>query len=311
MKVLVFGAAGWIGGMFLKHTRHTAVIARSRPEDYAAAAVEIAEVAPDAVCSFLGRTHGPGAPTIDFLEQPGRLRENMRDNFLAPLHLAQICEAAGIQFVYLGTGCIYTYTEDARVFEEEDAPNFFGSSYSIMKGFTDQELRRYSHTLQLRIRMPISAEVGPRNLIDKLVSYPNICSIPNSMTVLDDMWPVIDAMIDDRTAGVFNMCNPGVAEHRWILERYRDYVDPTHSWTDVSYDEQMRFIRSHRSNNEMSTAKLENFCAEHGIPMPHIQSSIERCLASRTRDTSDATLASKSVNNSDQPSSLSRVESTE
>jgi len=281
MRVLIYGAKGWIGQQFLYNTSHTVVVGEARPEDYSAAAAEIAHVNPDVVCSFLGRTHGPGAPTIDYLEQPGKLYENMRDNYLAPIHLAQICEERKIQFVYLGTGCIYTYTEDKRIFSEEDVPNFFGSSYSIMKGFTNQEIARFSHTLHLRIRMPISKEVSHRNLIDKLVSYPNICSIPNSMTVLDDMWPILDRMIERKTTGTYNMVNPGLAEHQWILEQYRDILKPSHTWTTVSYEKQMDYIKSHRSNNELTTDKLQAFCAAEGLPLPEIHISIERCLRAR------------------------------
>lgn len=281
MRILVFGAQGWIGQQFSANTTHTVITALTRPENIEAAAQEIAAVKPDAVCSFLGRTHGPGAPTIDFLEQPGRLRENMRDNYIAPMHLAQICEAQGILFVYLGTGCIFTYTDEKRTFTEEDVPNFFGSSYSIIKGFTDQEIRRFRTTLQLRIRMPIAAAVSGRNFIDKIAGYPNICSIPNSMTVLDDMWVILDRMIEKRVTGTFNLVNPGLIEHNWILEQYRDLLKPTHTWNSVSYDEQMKFITSHRSNNELTTSKLEAFCAAESLPLPNIQDSVMRCLRSR------------------------------
>ena len=281
MRILVFGAQGWIGQQFSANTTHTVITALTRPENIEAAAQEIAAVKPDAVCSFLGRTHGPGAPTIDFLEQPGRLRENMRDNYIAPMHLAQICEAQGILFVYLGTGCIFTYTDEKRTFTEEDVPNFFGSSYSIIKGFTDQEIRRFRTTLQLRIRMPIAAAVSGRNFIDKIAGYPNICSIPNSMTVLDDMWVILDCMIEKRVTGTFNLVNPGLIEHNWILEQYRDLLKPTHTWNSVSYDEQMKFITSHRSNNELTTSKLEAFCAAESLPLPNIKDSVMRCLRSR------------------------------
>jgi 3,5-epimerase/4-reductase len=281
MRVLVYGGNGWIAQQFLRRTEHTVIIGTERPDNYDAAVAEITKVNPDSVCSFLGRTHGPGSSTIDYLEQSGRLFENMRDNFIAPIHLAQICESLHIQFVYLGTGCIYTYDGDKRVFSEEDAPNFFGSSYSIMKGFTNTEMQRFTHTLHLRIRMPISREVSTRNFIDKLVSYPNICSIPNSMTVLDDMWPILDRMIERRTTGTYNMVNPGVVEHNWVLEQYKALLDPTHVWTSVSYDEQMKFIKSHRSNNELTTAKLEMFCATEGLPLPDINTSIIICLTWR------------------------------
>jgi dTDP-4-dehydrorhamnose reductase len=281
MRILVFGANGWIGQQFIRNTSHTVITGVARPDDYSAAAAEIANVNPDTVCSFLGRTHGPGSPTIDYLEQPGKLFENMRDNYLAPIHLAQICEERGIQFVYLGTGCIYTYTDEKKVFSEDDTPNFFGSAYSIMKGFTNQEMTRYSKTLHLRIRMPISKEISNRNLIDKLVSYPNICSIPNSMTVLDDMWPILDRMIERKTAGTYNLVNPGLAEHQWILEQYRDILKPGHTWNTVSYEEQMNYIKSHRSNNELTTTKLEAFCTKESLALPDIQASIKRCIRAR------------------------------
>ena len=284
MRVLIFGANGWIGQQFCRNTKHTVIVAKTRPEHYQAAADEIRSVAPDTVFSLLGRTHGEGIPTIDYLEQPGKLVENMRDNYIAPMHLAEICAAQGIHCIYLGTGCIFTYTADKRVFTEEDVPNFFGSSYSIVKGYTDQEIRRFATTLQLRIRMPIAAEKSNRNFIDKIVSYKNICSIPNSMTVLDDMWAIIDRMIERRVLGTFNLVNPGLVEHNWVLEQYRALLDNAHTWTTVSYDEQMQFIKSHRSNNELATSKLEAFCTTENIPLLDIQSSILRCLRARLSD---------------------------
>ena len=286
MKVLVFGARGWIGAQFLENTHHQVVVAQSRPENYADALKEIIVVAPDCVISFLGRTYGTGPdgkliPSIDYLELPGKLYENMRDNLYAPFNLAQICENLNIHFVYLGTGCIYTYTDTKRLFTEEDKPNFFGSGYSTVKGYTDQILRNFKNTLQLRIRMPVSKLVSSRNLIDKLLGYPNICSIPNSMSVLDDMWPIIDKMIEVRETGVYNLTNPGTAEHNWILERYRELINSAHTWNVISYEEQKKYIKSDRSNNEMDTTKLQNFCEKYGIQLLPIEKSILRCLELR------------------------------
>jgi 3,5-epimerase/4-reductase len=129
--------------------------------------------------------------------------------------------------------------------------------------------------------MPIAAAVSGRNFIDKIVSYPNICSIPNSMTVLDDMWPILDRMVERRVTGTYNLVNPGVVEHNWVLEQYKALLDPTHTWNSVSYDEQMQFIKSHRSNNELATAKLETFCKAEGLPLPGIKESIIGCLCYR------------------------------
>lgn len=286
MKVLVYGAKGWIGQQFISNTKHEIVEGKTRPDNYQDAFDEIQQVNPVCVISFLGRTYGTThdgklIPSIDYLELPGKLYENMRDNFYAPYNLATICEKQNRHFIYLGTGCIYTYTEDKKTFSEDDKPNFFGSGYSTVKGYTDQILRNFNNTLQLRIRMPVSKLVSGRNLIDKLVAYPNICSIPNSMTVLDDMWPIIDKMIDVRECGVYNLTNPGTTEHNWILEQYQKFINPEHSWNLISYDEQMKYIKCERSNNEMSTNKLEVFCKNYNLEILPIQESIKRALHRR------------------------------
>lgn len=286
MKVLVFGSKGWIGQQFISNSIHTIAEAQSRAENYQDVVNEIESLKPDCVISFLGRTYGTSPegkliPSIDYLELPGKLFENMRDNFYAPFNLATVCDKLNIHFVYLGTGCIYTYTGDKRLFTEEDKPNFFGSGYSTVKGYTDQVLRYCSNTLQLRIRMPVSKLVSGRNLIDKLVAYTNICSIPNSMTVLDDMWPIIDKMIEVRELGVYNLTNPGTAEHNWILEEYKQLFNPSHTWNLISYEEQMKYIKSDRSNNEMDTTKLEHFCKQHSLELLPICESIKSALQKR------------------------------
>jgi dTDP-4-dehydrorhamnose reductase len=286
MKVLVFGSKGWIGQQFISNTTHTVIEATTRPESYQESFNEIQHVNPDCVISLLGRTFGTGPdgkliPSIDYLELPGKLYENMRDNFYAPFNLATICDKLNIHFVYLGTGCIYTYTGDKRLFTEEDKPNFFGSGYSTVKGYTDQILRHISNTLQLRIRMPVSKLVSGRNLIDKLVAYNNICSIQNSMTVLDDMWKIIDRMIEVKELGVYNLTNPGTTEHDWILKLYKSLFNLNHTWNLISYEDQMNYTKSGRSNNEMDTTKLESFCKEHNLELLPIKDSIKRALLKR------------------------------
>jgi hypothetical protein len=129
--------------------------------------------------------------------------------------------------------------------------------------------------------MPVSKLVSGRNLIDKLLAYPNICSIPNSMTVLDDMWKIMDTMIEVKERGVYNLTNPGTAEHNWILQKYKEMIHPQHTWNLISYEEQKKYITSERSNNEMTTHKLESFCKEYDLELLSIQKSILRCLQRR------------------------------
>ncbi len=280
MRVLVFGARGWIGQNFCNNTIHEIICATTRPNIFEECKEEIQRINPDTVISIIGRTYGPTNKTIDYLEETGRLYENMRDNYIAPIRLASICEQLNIHFIYFGTGCIYNYSDTKNIFSEDDQPNYFGSSYSIIKGYTDTEIRRFTNSLNLRIRLPITSEINDRNLIDKLISYNNIFSINNSMTVLDDIWPIIDNMINEKVTGTFNIVNPGTVNHNDILEMYRDILNNKHTWTVLPIEQQ----KSSRCNNELSTNKIEQYCIQHNIEFPPLNVSIQKCLMKRKPD---------------------------
>ena len=281
-KILFYGSKGWIGGLFMKYLQNIrlfeVIIGEERIENNETLLTEITKHKPDTIISFTGRTSGyhnnQQINNIDYLELPGKLYENMRDNFIGPINLAQICLALNIQHIYLGTGCIYTYNDDKKIFGDDDKPNFFGSSYSTMKGNTDQEIRKYKNTLNLRIRMPISYDTNQRNFIDKIVNYKNICSVPNSMTVLEDMFPIISKMIINRTTGSYNLTNPGAIEHNEILEMYKKYINPNHTWNNITYEEQMKILKSERSNNELDTNKLLSFCNKNNLELKPIKDSL-------------------------------------
>lgn len=262
MRWLIFGAKGWIGDMVCKYLDflgETVISATSRADHEEDVRSELQTVKPDRVMSFIGRTHGPGYSTIDYLETKGKLLDNIRDNLYSPMVLAMLCKELDIHYTYLGTGCIFTYDNEKEVFTEEDQPNFFGSGYSTVKGFTDRLMHITnisSNTLNLRIRMPIVGFHHPRNFITKITSYEKICSIPNSMTVLDDMIPIMVDMAYKGVTGTVNLTNPGVISHNEILEMYKEYVDPSFEWKNFTQEEQNQILLSGRSNNELDTSKL-------------------------------------------------------
>jgi nucleoside-diphosphate-sugar epimerase len=222
MKVLIYGSKGWIGSQFvalLKNKNVEFIEGKSRVNCKDSLEQEIHEVNPTHVVSFIGRTHGKIGnkvySTIDYLEEEGKLVENVRDNLYSPVLLAAICSSKNIHYTYLGTGCIFKfdelhpYAKEENGFTEESLPNFFGSSYSVVKGFTDQIMNLYSEsTLNLRIRMPITGEKNGRNFITKIVNYEKVCSVPNSMTVLPELLPVVLKMMQQKITGTINLTNP-------------------------------------------------------------------------------------------------------
>jgi 3,5-epimerase/4-reductase len=261
MKWLVFGSKGWIGQQVLdilaRREGDSVVCPDVRADDEVAVEALLVSEAPDRVLSLIGRTHGPGYSTIDYLEQKGKLVENVRDNLYAPVSLALLCAKHQIHFTYLGTGCIFSYAEDTKSFSEDDRPNFFGSSYSTVKGFTDRLMHALPNVLNARIRMPITAEPHPRNFITKITSYKKICSIENSMTVLPELLPIMVDMAARRTCGTVNLTNPGVISHNEILEMYKEIVDPEFTWENFTLEEQRAVLLSDRSNNHLETSLLQ------------------------------------------------------
>lgn len=284
-KVLLFGGNGWIGtqvcGILKSNIDTEVVISKVRLDDYNEVMLELCKQNPTHVISTIGRTHGiyqnQVYGTIDYLELPGKLVDNIRDNLYGIALLARATEKLGIHMTYLGTGCIFNDDhQHPKGFYEYNRPNFFGSSYSIVKGFTDNLVKMYDHILNVRIRMPITAEPNDRDFITKLTKYSKICSIENSMTVLDELLPIMVDMTLKNEVGTINLTNPGVITHNEILQMYKEIVDPTFEWETFSYSEQMLVLKSHRSNNKLNTDKLES-----KYKVKHIRDSVKEILLKR------------------------------
>jgi 3,5-epimerase/4-reductase len=270
---LLYGANGWIGSKvynLLVSMGINVEKSKCRADDYKSVETEINSLdGLTHVMSFIGRTHGTyegeTISTIDYLEKPGKLVENIKDNLYGPIVLSSICKKYGKHFTYLGTGCIFDYDDnhlygnEETGFKESDQPNFFGSSYSIVKGYTDRLMHELynNDVLNIRIRMPITSEINSRNFITKITNYKKICSIPNSMTVLDNLLPVMIQYALGNKKGTINLTNPGLISHNEILEMYKEIVDPDFTWENFSIDEQNEILASKRSNNCLNTTILE------------------------------------------------------
>ena len=273
MKLLVYGSNGWIGSQFVeiaKKVEHTVVSGKSRLDNIDNVRKEVKQTKPTHVFCFIGRTHGSidgkVYTTIDYLEQEGKLVDNIRDNLFSPINLAKICEEEMVHLTYLGTGCIFKfdeshpYEQEVNGFTEESKPNFFGSGYSVVKGFTDQMMSLFKNVLNLRIRMPITGEPNARNFITKITNYDKICSIKNSMTVLPELLPMAMKLAEQNETGTLNLTNPGLISHNEILEMYKEIVEPDFKWKNFSIEEQSKILAADRSNNYLNTQKLESLC---------------------------------------------------
>lgn len=257
---LVFGGKqGWIGQVMidlLQNQGHVALAAESRLEDRALVEQEIVAVNPDCIINAAGVT---GRPNVDWCES--NKQSTIRANLVGALTLFDIACTHNIHVINFGTGCIYEY-DDAHPmysgigFKEEEKPNFQKSFYSFTKTMLDQLVECYPNVLNLRLRMPISDDLHPRSFITKITRYERVVNIPNSMSVLHDLLPLVPEMAERKLTGNYNFVNPGAISHNEILDLYKEYIDPKFRYVNFSLEEQAKVIKAGRSNNELDTTKL-------------------------------------------------------
>lgn len=287
MKVLVYGSDGWIGNQvsrLLDNLSIEWIKGLVRAEDVEGLEKEIIKINPTHVMSFIGRTHGKIGDkeytTIDYLEQQGKIKENVRDNLYSPIVLAILSNKFGFHYTYLGTGCIFEYDsthpfgEETNGFSEDSTPNFFGSSYSVVKGYTDRLMHMFPNVLNVRIRMPITPDLNSRNFITKITTYKKVCSVPNSMTVLPELLPLMVDMAKNKTVGTINLTNPGLISHNEILSMYKEIINPNFTWENFTIDDQSKILSAARSNNYLDTTRLESLYPN----VLNIKDSVRKCL---------------------------------
>jgi len=273
---LIYGAkTGWLGSLLaglLREQNQNVIIAEARIEEREKVAAELDKYKPDYVLNCAGVT---SRPNVDWCED--HKQETIRSNVVGTLNLADLTSQRNIHMTNYATGCIYEYDaahplDSGKGFTEEDVPNFHGSFYAHTKAMVEELIRNYPNVLTLRVRMPISDDLHPRNFITKIIKYEKVVNVPNSMTVLHEMLPISIIMTQRRLKGVYNFTNPGVVSHNQILDLYTKYVDPSFKYKNFTLEEQAKILKAGRSNNELDTTKLTSALPD--IKIPHIQESI-------------------------------------
>jgi len=278
---LIFGGkSGWIGGKLIELLTAQGKqfhVAESRTYNRESVEAEIKKFKPTHVLNAAGVT---GRPNVDWCED--HRDEVIRSNVIGTLTIADICDQQNIHHLLYATGCIFEYdvvhTIGGKGFTEDDFANFHGSYYSHTKALTEDLLRAYRNTCTLRVRMPISDDLSPRNFVTKIVKYDKVVDVPNSMTVLYELLPASLVMAEKKLTGIYNFCNPGAISHNEVLALYKKHVDPEYTWSNFSLDEQAQILKAGRSNNTLEHDKLLAGLGESAHLVNEIHVAVEQCM---------------------------------
>ncbi len=266
LSFYIIGASGFLGGAcarYLQQRGYRVFTERVEVTDSSALKNVFLKTRPEVVVNFAGvRAY----PTIDWCED--HKVETAAVNVGGAINVMQVALLAGAYPIQITSGCIYQGGPE-RLFSEEDEPNFFGSFYSRMRVVLQKALQELP-VLQARIRMPISMYSHPRNLINKLVSYEKIISIPNSVTLLEDLFPALEKLAaQSRPLGILNLTNEGYVLHQEILEAYKKIIDLGHSYEIISLERlqgPQGMIKAQRSNCVLAVNKAKAL----GVEMPFL-----------------------------------------
>ncbi len=265
MKFYILGASGFMGSQcvtYLQSKGHEVFSNRIDITDLPTLTKVFTEKKPDVVINFAGvRAY----PTIDWCED--NKEETVKVNVAGAINAMVAALDVGAYPIQICSGCIYS-GELETPFSEDDAPNFYGSFYSRMRVVMQDALKELP-VLQVRIRMPVSMYYSPRNFITKIASYKRVISVPNSVTLIEDMFPALEKLSEMQPTGILNLTNDGYIEHKTILEAYRKIVDTTHTYEPIDVQELMtNVVKAGRSNCILSNEKRISL----GISMPELNS---------------------------------------
>lgn len=244
---------------------------------------------PDVIVNCIGRT---GRPNVDWCE--ANRAETYLTNTVMPGVLASMCELHSIQFIQLGSGCIFfggspNITNDCGCNFEEDCDCDYNlmdsgwketdhanpkSYYSKSKYACDLMLGQMANVTTLRLRMPVSSKNDPRNFINKIRGYDQIIDIPNSMTMMDDLVRCVDWAAKERMTGIFHVTNPEPITAAQVMREYQKYV-PDHKFTVIDEAQLDKLTIAKRSNCILDTTKLN----DAGFHMTPSKEALEKCMA--------------------------------
>jgi len=141
-----------------------------------------------------------------------------------------------------------------------------------------QVMKAYSNVLILRLRMPVSDDLHPRNFVTKIAKYERVVDIPNSNTILHDLLPASILMAEHKDTGIYNFTNPGAISHNEVLSLFKEYVRPDFTWKNFTLDEQAKVIKAGRSNCKLDTTKLINKLKEYKFEVPEVHEAYKQCF---------------------------------
>jgi dTDP-4-dehydrorhamnose reductase len=255
MKVLVFGD-GQIGNFYVDHFRlknHDARIAVGVDiANIDAVRDAVSEAAPEIVINTAAKTN---------LEWCGNNRlDAFNVNVLGAGNVAQTCDENDAYLIHYSSGCIFSSLNGTDAKTESSAPNpasYYGWTKAWSEEIVNFERSPRFRSLILRPRQPVSAQVSPKNMLIKMLTFSKFVDTPNSGTVIEDLMVWTDELIAREATGVYHVANSGYTTPYRIGEMIREQILPDLRPQKITKTELDRMTPNIRVDTVLGVEKLE------------------------------------------------------
>lgn len=107
--------------------------------------------------------------------------------------------------------------------------------------------------------------------------------MPNSITILPDILPIMLDLMKKRYVGTLNMTNPGPVRHSETLAAYNRLVGGEKTWQVISDDDpRAETMRSARANCALDTSKLQRMYPTLRTAQEGVLEAIKHVAAAQT-----------------------------
>ena len=314
--IVLLGSTGYIGEAFARalSKRGAEFVAPLRRElDYTRFGLLRAflqEKKPQFLINAAGHS---GKPNVDACELDWA--GTLQGNTLFATMVAHACEATGVPFGHVSSGCIYNGAKvigpggvriekdltspEMRLllkknprsiagFSEADEPNFTFrngpcSFYSGTKALAEEAVAAVGQNYLWRLRIPFDQFDNPRNFLSKVQNYRKVYVNVNSISHRGDFVEACLGLWEKRAPfGIYNVTNPGFVSTSQVVEWIQRILKPQRSFEFWADDEEFYRLaaRAPRSNCILDTSKL----IAAGVGMRPVEEALEEALRNWTKE---------------------------
>ena len=282
--IVLLGGTGYIGQayqLFFNDRRIKYISLKRSDVDYKNPTI-LTEVLRRTKAQFLINAAGyTGKPNVDACEL--NKADCLDGNVLFPSRVAHACDAVGVPWGHVSSGCIYTGSKlDGSGFTETDPPNFSFrqkncSFYSGAKALCEEVLGDFSNIYIWRLRIPFDNREHPRNYLTKIMQYERLLDATNSISQLREFVSASWECWEKRVPyGIYNLTNPGQVSTRQVVNHIvkNGLLIKNYNFFQSESEFMSTAAKTPRSNCVLDSSKL----AAVGIKMTEVNEAISRDL---------------------------------